>query len=219
MEQSRMTQLRVNIGCGTTPIDGWLNFDNSLSVRLSRLPIPEFVLPRNGSSMSLQFLRTAKQKKIKWADATKLIPLKNESVEVLYSSHMIEHLDRNEARAFLREAHRVLMPEGLIRIAAPDLNILVTSYLEDQNADRFIEKTLLAAEKSRTLRSRLKLLLLGARHHHWMYDGASLTSLLAASGFKDVAALPAGETRIQNPGPLDLRERYDESIYVEAIKA
>jgi hypothetical protein len=40
---------------------------------------------------------------MKWADGTKHIPEAKGSVEVVYSSHMLEHLDRVETRAFLRE--------------------------------------------------------------------------------------------------------------------
>ena len=64
-------------------------------------------------------------------------------------------------------------------------------------------------------------MLLGAlvddrRQHRWMYDGASLAKLLQDKGFVDVTVLPAGKTGIADPGELNLREREDESAYVEA---
>jgi len=31
--------VKVNIGCGRTPTEGWLNFDNSLALKLARSPI------------------------------------------------------------------------------------------------------------------------------------------------------------------------------------
>jgi hypothetical protein len=31
--------LRVNIGCRQTPTEGWNNYDNSLAVRIARIPI------------------------------------------------------------------------------------------------------------------------------------------------------------------------------------
>lgn len=51
-----------------------------------------------------------------------------------------------------------------------------------------------------------------------MYDEASLCSLLERAGFHNALALKAGETMIPDPGALDLRERPEESIYVEAVK-
>ena len=49
-----------------------------------------------------------------------------------------------------------------------------------------------------------------------MYDGPSLLRLLTESGFSGARVVAAGETSIESPGPLDLREREDESVYVEA---
>jgi Holliday junction resolvase len=51
-----------------------------------------------------------------------------------------------------------------------------------------------------------------------MYDGKSLAKLLESNGFKNIRILASGETSIEDPGPLDLKERADESVYVEAVK-
>ena len=64
---------------------------------------------------------------------------------------------------------------------------------------------------------RMKMALIGPRHHQWMYDGRSLCRLLEQNGFSHAASTPAGATRIAVPGKLDLREREEESIYVEAV--
>jgi hypothetical protein len=53
-------------------------------------------------------------------------------------------------------------------------------------------------------------------HHRCMYDANSLAWLLARAGFSHVVVQPAGSTMIPNPGDLNLREREDESLYVEA---
>jgi hypothetical protein len=49
-----------------------------------------------------------------------------------------------------------------------------------------------------------------------MYDGHSLCRLLNKHGFVNAAVISPGETRIPNPGALDLYERASESVYVEA---
>ena len=59
---------------------------------------------------------------------------------------------------------------------------------------------------------------MGARNHAWMYDGKSLTKLLEKHGFREVTLLPAGQTTIPDPGELDLREREEETVYIEARK-
>ncbi|CAA9217761.1 MAG: hypothetical protein AVDCRST_MAG93-305, partial [uncultured Chloroflexia bacterium] len=50
------------------------------------------------------------------------------TVDILYSSHMLEHLDRDSARRFLHEAYRVLKPGGAIRIVVPDFALLIDRY-------------------------------------------------------------------------------------------
>lgn len=209
--------MRVNIGCGSNPTPGWLNFDNSLTVRLARIPTVALILGRK-DGLTARFVTVAKEQGIQWADATKKIPLEAGSAEVIYSSHMVEHLDPGEVRIFLTEAYRVLIPKGILRIAVPDVGKLVSNYLTTGDADELVAQTLLTVRKPKTLIERLKYLVIGSRHHHWMYDGASLTRLLHSMGFVDAKVLSPGTTGILAPGNLDLCERHEESVFVEARK-
>lgn len=210
--------MRVNVGCGQTPTEGWRNFDNSLSVRLARIPLLPTLLHKAGilEPAQYQFVRFACSHRIEYGDATKRLPISDGTVDVLYSSHMLEHLDPEEASVFLNEARRVLRPGGVIRLVVPDIQKHVQQYVESKDADAFIEGTRLCYPRSRTILQRLRILLLGPRHHQWMYDGASLRNLLLAHGFVEAAILQPGETRVLAPGPLDLQERFSESVYVEA---
>lgn len=213
--------MRVNIGCGATPTGGWTNLDNSLTVRLARWPILVRLLSKAKilDGQSCEFAKVAIQRNIRYANASLHIPLADNSVEVIYSSHMIEHLDRREARAFLLEARRVLQPGGIIRLAVPDLALLVKEYLETGDADQLIDRTHMSHGRPRGLFSRLKAMLIGPRRHLWMYDGRSLSMLLSNAGFADARPMPVGTTSIENPEGLDLAERSRESVYVEAIRA
>lgn len=210
--------MRINVGCGQTPTKGWRNFDNSLSLRLGRVPFLPELLHKVGvlEASQYQFIHFARSDGIEHGDVTKGIPLSDGSVDVLYSSHMLEHLDRGEASLFLKEARRVLCSGGIIRLAVPDLRKHVQQYIESEDADAFIAGTLLCQPRPRTIVQRLRVLLVGARHHQWMYDGVSLCRLLLAHGFVKAEVLPAGKTKIQAPEPLDLQERLSESVYVEA---
>lgn len=208
---------RINVGCGTTPTEGWLNLDNSPSIRLPQNKLMLSILSATGVVNETQFelSTTAAQKGVRWADARHL-PVPNNSVGALYSSHMLEHLDRKAAREFLNEAARVLVPGGHIRIVVPDLKRRVDQYLADGDADKFLESTYLVVAAPTGVIGRVRHLVVGPRHHAWMYDERSLSRLLEAAGFDEVVVLPAGATNIPDPGALDLRQREDDSIYVEA---
>lgn len=215
-----MTNPRINIGCGMTPTEGWRNFDNSPGLRLARVPLLPGLLRRVGliNDSQYAFIRFARTNRIEYCDASKRIPLEDVSAKVIYSSHMLEHLTPDGARSFLREAKRVLRPGGIIRLSVPDLEKPARQYLEDGDADAFIASTLLAAPGRQGIAGRMKKLAAGPRHHRWMYDGRSLCRLLNSAGFFDARILPAGETTIPDPSPLDLRERESESVYAEAVK-
>ncbi len=210
--------MRVNVGCGQSPTAGFRNFDNSLSLVLARIPLLPALLRKAGllDSAQHEFLSFARSRGIEHADAARRLPLEDRSVDVLYSSHMLEHLDREEAAGFLREAMRVLRPGGVLRIAVPDLRKEVSRYGETGDADAFVAGLLVCQPKLKTLRQKLQFLLVGPRHHHWMYDGASLCGLLRAHGFVNTETVAPGRTRIPEPGALDLFERSSESVFVEA---
>ncbi len=210
--------LRINIGCGQTPIEGWLNFENSCSLYLSKIPLLHFFLHKLGllETPQYKFISFARTHNIKYGDAVRGLPIASSAASVIYCSHMIEHLDQNGAAAFLREARRLLCPEGIIRIAVPDLNKLVKQYILSRDANAFIASTNLCNPVPRSLFEKFKFLFVGPRHHQWMYDGVSMCRLLQQSGFVNAQILEGGQTTIKNSQPLDLYERISESVYVEA---
>jgi predicted SAM-dependent methyltransferase len=61
------------------------------------------------------------------------IPLPDNSCEVVYHSHMLEHLPGKKAAVFIKECFRVLKPGSTIRIAVPDLEAIVNNYTKYLN--------------------------------------------------------------------------------------
>lgn len=216
--ERKLTQ-RLNVGCGATPTPGWTNLDNSWTVRAAHNVALRTVFRLAGLMQGKEeYLRAVHAHDIRWADATREIPAADASVDVVYSSHMVEHLTRSEAQKFFAEALRVLSPGGTLRVAVPDLDYHVDLYREHGDANRFVEGLHMASQRPESTRAKLKQLLVGERQHHWMYNGVTLTQELAAAGFADVKAVPAGSTGILEPGQLDLAERAPESVFVEAVK-
>jgi len=212
--------VRVNVGCGRTPVIGWNNYDNSWSVRLAHMPIltasVRILHLLNAAQMAL--IETVRGSDIRWADASERIPKASGSVDAIYSSHMLEHLDCCRAAVFLSEAKRILRRGGIIRLAVPDIRFHVEDYLKHQDADHFMDAIHLGRTGPRSWRGRIMRLFAGDRSHKWMYDGKSLCRLLSESGFCEAAVVEPGTTRIPDPGALNLSERWPESVFVEAVK-
>ena len=58
------------------------------------------------------------------------IPFEDETFEVVYHSHLLEHFPRRKAKAFIEECFRVLQPRGIIRVVVPDLEQIAHEYLK-----------------------------------------------------------------------------------------
>jgi predicted SAM-dependent methyltransferase len=93
----------VNLGCGRIDHPQWINFDLH--------PLLPGVRP---------------------VDVRQPLPLSDGSVDMCYSSHLLEHLGSGDAATFLREQHRVLKPQGAIRVAVPDLGHLCRAFVDLQ---------------------------------------------------------------------------------------
>jgi len=55
-------------------------------------------------------------------------PFPDNSQDLIYSSHMIEHLDMSTLMHFLNESHRILKRNGGIRLEAPDFEKAIEAY-------------------------------------------------------------------------------------------
>ena len=77
-------------------------------------------------------------------DLQKGLPYANNSIDAVYHSHLLEHIDRTEVKVFLMEIFRVLKPNGVQRIVVPDLYFLCKSYVENYekciNQNKLIKK-------------------------------------------------------------------------------
>lgn len=210
----------INVGCGMRPTDGAINVDHSYSIALGHHPavLKLARLLHLLSGEQLQFATFCRDHSIQRMSCSKL-NVSDHSMDVVYSSHMLEHLTRSLVAEFLNEAKRVLRPGGTLRIVVPDMHMLVEAYLKSEDCDAFIEGTLLAYDWGGTFQKHVRALFMGFRGHRWMYDAKSLRKLLMAHGFVDVQLLSAGETTICGETQIDLSERADESLYMECKTA
>ena len=174
--------LKVNLGCGLSVSDSWINYDASPTLRLQRLRgVGKFfkvVLEPKFPDLAL------------FGDVVAGLPLENHSVDFVYSSHMLEHLALDDFRIALQEIRRVLKPNGVFRSVIPDLEVSMRRYAENGEpnaASEFMRNTLLGLErrpkglleKSRTI--------FGNAQHLWMWDYKGIREELEVAGFSDIA--------------------------------
>lgn len=57
------------------------------------------------------------------------LPFKNEEVDLIFSSHVFEHIGRNEIYNTLREWRRILKVDGIMIIIVPDLEVAAIELL------------------------------------------------------------------------------------------
>jgi predicted SAM-dependent methyltransferase len=209
--------VRINLGAGPQEAPGWINFDRSRSARLMSSRAA-----RGAVKLGYRMGLVSTPAPLQWPetrvhDLKEGIPLPDASVEIVYSSHFLEHIPPTAGRCVLAEAFRVLRPGGWIRIVVPDLRLAVERYLRDDDADAFLEGLMLRPvpkgnRVEQWVRRRLRT---DDEGHKWMYDGASLSARLAAAGFVDIEVVGFQEGRCMEAAALDTRPA---SVQVEAQK-
>lgn len=90
--------LKVNLGCGFTPFQGWQNLDI--------LEHPEIIKH----------------------DLTTPLPYEDNSVDLIYSEHFFEHLDEVDGFTLLQDCYKKLKPNGTLRISMPSLDEVLKIY-------------------------------------------------------------------------------------------
>jgi predicted SAM-dependent methyltransferase len=58
------------------------------------------------------------------------IPFEDESFNFIYHSHVLEHFNKEDGFNLLKECYRVLTINGTLRIAIPDLEMIIRNYLK-----------------------------------------------------------------------------------------
>jgi predicted SAM-dependent methyltransferase len=145
-------------------------------------------------------------------DVSLPLPFPDNCVSQIYSSHLLEHLSYPKPMTtFLKECHRILKPEGTIRIAVPNARIYLDAYF---NPEEFDFNEYCSYDAGLSYKSRIDYInymaYMGGHHRH-MFDKDSLISVLIDHCFRNV------EIREFDPC-IDMQEKRTESIYAEGKK-
>jgi len=129
------------------------------------------------------------------------IPLPDNSVQVIYNSHLLEHFDFMEGQTVLKEWYRVLIPGGKLITETPDLLGLCQRFARSSEQGRVDLYGLLFGCPW----------LEGWNIHKFLYSETQLRWTLENLGFKDIIRVPA-DSHFVPP------EMTDVFLKLEAIK-
>lgn len=177
--------LYVQYGCGLSIGEGWINFDNSPTLWLQRLPVLGTLASRQSGSVVFPA-------EVRYGDICAGLLVAPNSCAGIYASHVLEHLSFDDFRIALRNTYHMLMPGGLFRLIVPDLEGRARKYLDllatgsDDANSFFMENSHLGTrQRARSVLSRLREQF-GNSKHLWMWDERSMTAELSRVGFVSI---------------------------------
>jgi predicted SAM-dependent methyltransferase len=203
--------MKLHLGCGPKILDGWINVDYSLGARLAKVPLFR-AFNRRANLFNMDWDR-----RIFLHDLTRPFPWKDGSADMVYTSHTVEHFSREQGRRFLRECHRVLKEDGILRVIVPDLAFYVREYSAGNlRADDFVEKlgVLHHGTGSRLKDSIAPLIQFP---HKCMYDAPTMVAVLEEAGFA-AESRGAYESAIPDIRALEAPSRVQNAVIVEGRK-
>lgn len=206
----------LNLGCGGVTPAGWINTDKSWNRVLTAL---RGFRSRSEGESGVRHLELAGR----W-------PFKDASVDVVYLSHVLEHLDGQTRKHVIAAAFRVLKPGGVFRVVVPDLRRLAEEYLQSSDdgdsraGERFLYWLNLHKENlyGRN-RSLFKLLYDAVQRypalHQFMFDRVLLEREMASCEWTAMEFLSYGVSpRVPEIKDVEGGKPICASLYLEALK-
>lgn len=174
--------VRIHLGCGEVDAPGFINVDLSDQPHVHR-----------------------KQ------DVRDLASFPDQSADLVYACHVLEHFYPAEHHDVLSEWMRVVRPGGILRISVPDFEALLLIYQACGGEVESIVSPLLGADE-------------GYRSHVSLFNERYLTRLLESSGARIVRRWDPGTARDHDfedwasRGVVRLGKPWPISLNLEAVK-
>jgi len=217
--------INLNLGCGSVRPHGWINIDSSLNANVQKIPFLGKYIAKMFNPVMYE------SSNFKYMNLNKTWKFENESVHIVYASHLFEHLSLKSADLFLREAYRSLIPGGVMRIVVPDLYQIASKYLDDYKKSNYNEDPtqffMWAINMHRegqygspSFFRKIIYELQGYPHQHkYMYDSKSLICLVEKYGFKQPKLKSYGVSEyISEIKDVEGKEESYLSVYLEVLK-
>jgi predicted SAM-dependent methyltransferase len=160
---------KLEIGARVATLEGWLNTDID--------PVSDDVV---------------------YLDATQPFPFESGTFDYIYCEHMIEHISWKNGQKMLKECHRVLKPRGMIRIATPDLAVILGLYSTCLSAEqRHYIDWMVQKELPDVSEHKASFVINNAFRnwgHQFIYDDELMAHALSLGGFVDIKRCVYGES-------------------------
>lgn len=160
---------KLQLGCGSNLLTGWLNTT---------------LYPFDKGSVFM--------------DVTLPFPMPDSSFDYIFSEHMIEHLEFEQAAWMLSESFRILKSGGRIRIATPDLAQIIALYTNPNGAAQqpYIQWIMDAFRPQ--IKEYNPTHVINHSFHGWrhafIYDQATLKKAIETAGFIQVTCVQPGQS-------------------------
>ncbi len=152
-------KLKLNLGSFTNMFhNGWINMD----------------------IVGLQGFAQQHQYKFLQHDFRNRLPFEDNQVDLIYSSHMLEHLTKEQGLLLLRECYRVMKHGSVARLLVPDAEKLINMYKNNELG--LFDEINDGCEKTPFQSGKLWELLFSG--HNIAYDFAALKIMAEDVGFK-----------------------------------
>lgn len=240
LNKTKDGRIMLNLGCGPNTHPEMNNIDYSIQSRLAKSKfITRLVAKLGFLNKDREAFLARYSENITLYNLAKGIPVEDDSIDVIYHSHLLEHLTSEDAKSFIQSIFSKLRSGGRVRVVVPDLAVFCSNYLEalevslDDNSPHNIEKLefhtyrllqqMVITETANSLknskvRRKFEHFLLGDRRkrgdlHLWMYDPISLHVLLEKIGFINISQLDHSSSLIDGWNEYALDKNDDGSPF------
>jgi predicted SAM-dependent methyltransferase len=195
---------KYNLGCGTDFYPGFLNI--GFWQNLVDGAIYQDLNGTKGTYMLNYDLRNG-------------IPAGDNSLDLVYHSHLLEHLSYLDGISFMKECYRVLAPGARMRVLVPDLEIWINAYV-NKNRFFFEEYRKVLDPEIYVSNASIFMGMLHNHEHKCGYDFDSLTWLVEHVGFVDVKRTLYADSTIEDIHIIEHMKplRIMETLCLECIK-
>lgn len=169
--------IKLNVGCGTDYKEGWVNIDNNSDNNIKKLDLH-------------------------W-DLRNPLPFPEQSIDFIFNEHFMEHLTPEEARYVMPDLMRVLKPGGVMRVAMPDLGVIVNNYVHvPLDKDPTIQEFHMDSIKTRAEWINISFRSWG---HKWLYDWEELERRFNELGLHNIKRCKLKKSEHKELNNLEIR--------------